>query len=106
VPKKFERSRLLKLERWNRQKQASAERQQLFMNLNGVMFQKTLIYWLVSLFLAYLHSVNALKIEYYYGDNTKLTQKGVLVSNLYLFQFLTSLGSHHKTVFPSRTRED
>jgi len=102
----FEKSRLLKLERWNRRKQASTELRQLLMNLNGVTFQKTLIYWLVSLFLAYLHTVNALEIEYYYGDNIRLSKQGALVSNLYLFHILTSSGSHHKTVFPSRTRQD
>ena len=61
------------------------------MDLNGAMFQKTWIYWLVSLFLAYLHTVNALKTDYYRGDKTRLSNQGALESNLQLFHILTSL---------------
>jgi len=52
------------------------------MNLNSVMFQKTWIYGLVSLFLTYLRTVKALKVDYYYSDKTQLSDQGALVINL------------------------
>jgi hypothetical protein len=56
------------------------------MNLNGAVFQKN------CFFVPGLSShCERIKIEYYYGDKTRISKQGASVSNLKLFHILTSL---------------